>query len=94
MNSTVNFRVHKAGGRPSEDTQHQQPQTPQTYGGSLRHPVQQHLPQQEIQRTSLLAQAPSSTNNDTLKIAAIVQQIMREFSEAVSEKGNNGCQSS
>jgi hypothetical protein len=53
---------------------------------SLRTPVQRHLPQQEIQRTGLLAQAPSSINNDTLKIATVVQQIITELSEAVSEK--------
>jgi hypothetical protein len=48
--------------------------------------VQQHLPQQEIQRTGLSVQAPRSTNSDTLKIATVVQQIMTEPSEAVSEK--------
>jgi hypothetical protein len=46
----------------------------------------QHLPQQVIQRTDLSAQATSSTNNDTLKIASVVQQIMTELSQAVSEK--------
>jgi hypothetical protein len=48
--------------------------------------VQQHLPQQEIQRTNLSVQAPSSTNNDRLKIATVVQQILTNFIEAVSEK--------
>jgi hypothetical protein len=48
--------------------------------------VQQHLPQQEIQRTGLSVQASSSTNNDTLKIATVVQQIITELSETVSEK--------
>jgi hypothetical protein len=48
--------------------------------------MQQHLPQQEIQRTGLSVQAPSLTNNDTLKVTTVVQQIMRELSEAVSEK--------
>jgi hypothetical protein len=48
--------------------------------------VQQHLPQQEIQRTGLSVQAPSSSNNDTLKVAIILPQIVTELSEAVSEK--------
>jgi hypothetical protein len=50
--------------------------------------MQQHLPQQEIQRTGLSVQAPSSTNNDTLKAAIIVRRIITELtiSEAVSEK--------
>jgi hypothetical protein len=48
--------------------------------------VQQHLPQQEIQRTGLSIQAPSSTKNDPLEIATVVQQTMTELSEAVSEK--------
>jgi Na+/phosphate symporter len=48
--------------------------------------VQQHLPQQEIQRTGLPVQVLSSTANDTLNIPTIVQQIMTELSEAVSEK--------
>jgi hypothetical protein len=69
-----------------QDTQHQQPQAPQTYGKSVRHPAQQHLPQQEIQRTGPSVQAPSSTNNDTLNIATVVQQMIIELSEAVSEK--------
>jgi hypothetical protein len=47
--------------------------------------VQQQL-QQEIQRTGLSVQAPSSTNNDTLKIATVVQEIITELCEAVSEK--------
>jgi hypothetical protein len=45
-------------------------------------PVQQ----QEIQGTGLSAQAPISTNNGTLKVTIIVQQIMAELSEAVSGK--------
>jgi hypothetical protein len=48
--------------------------------------VQQHLTYQEIQRTGLSVQAPSSTKNDSFKIATVVQQIMTELSEAVSEK--------
>jgi hypothetical protein len=44
--------------------------------------VQQHLPQQEIQRTGL----SSSTNNDTLIISKVVQQIITQLSEDVSEK--------
>jgi hypothetical protein len=57
-----------------------------TYGKTLRIPLQQHLPQQIIQRTGLPVQAHSSTNSDTLKIATVVQQIMTELSEALSEK--------
>jgi hypothetical protein len=48
--------------------------------------VQQRLPQQKIQRTGLSVQAPSSSNNEMLKVATVVQQIMTELSEAVSEK--------
>jgi hypothetical protein len=33
--------------------------------------MQQHLPEQEVQRTGLSVQAPSSTNNDVLKIATL-----------------------
>jgi hypothetical protein len=36
-------------------------------------PVQQHLPQQEIQKTGLSIQAPSLPNNDTLKEATVIQ---------------------
>jgi hypothetical protein len=54
------------------------------------HPVQQHLPQQEIQKTDLSVQAHSLTNNETLKAATVVQQIMTERSEAMSEEDNNG----
>jgi hypothetical protein len=49
------------------------------------HPVQQHLPQQEIQKTSLSVQAPSWSDNDKLKAATVVRQIMKELSEAVSQ---------
>jgi hypothetical protein len=49
--------------------------------------VQKRVPQQEIQGTGLSVQAPSSTNNDTLKTATAMQQIITELSEAVSEKG-------
>jgi hypothetical protein len=65
-----------------QDTQHQQQQAPQTYGKSLKTPVQQ----QEIQRAGLSEQVLISTNSDTLKIATVVQHIMRDLSEAVSEK--------
>jgi hypothetical protein len=69
-----------------QGTQNQQPQALQTYGESERHPVQQHLPQQEIQKTGLSIQAPSSTNSETLKFATVVHQIMTELSEMVSEE--------
>jgi hypothetical protein len=68
-----------------QDTQ-QQPQAPQTDGKSVQHPVQQHLPQQEFQKTGLSVQAPSSSDSDKLKVAAVVRQIMTERSEAASEK--------
>jgi hypothetical protein len=53
----------------------------------VQHPVQQHLPQQEIQKTGLSVQAPSSFDSDKLKVAIVVQQIKKELSEAVSEEG-------
>jgi hypothetical protein len=65
-----------------QDAQHQQPQAQQTYGKSLQLPVQQHLPQQENQKTGLSVQAPCSSNTDTLKIATVVQRTMRVLSEA------------
>jgi hypothetical protein len=55
-----------------QDTQHQQPQAQQTYGKSLQTPMQQHLTQQEIQRTGLSVQDPSSTNSDMLNITTVV----------------------
>jgi hypothetical protein len=64
-----------------QDTKHQQPQVPQTYVKSLWTLVQQHLPQQEIQKTGLSVQAPSSSNNNMLKVATVVQHIMTELSE-------------
>jgi hypothetical protein len=59
--------------------QHQQPKAPQAEGKFVRQPAQH-------QRTGLSVQTPSSTNNDTLEIANLVQQIMTQLSEAVSEK--------
>jgi hypothetical protein len=47
------------------------------------------MPQQEIQKTGLSVHAPSPTTNDTLKVATVVQQIVTELSEAVSEKKQN-----
>jgi hypothetical protein len=52
----------------------------------MRHPAQQHLPQQEIQKRALSVQAPSSSNSDVIKVATLVQQIRTELSEAVTEK--------
>jgi hypothetical protein len=69
-----------------QDTQQQQPQAPQTEWKSVRHPVQQNLPRQENQKTGLSVQAPSSSDNDKLKVATVVRQIMRELSEDVSEE--------
>jgi hypothetical protein len=37
------------------------------HGISVRHPVQQYLPQHEIQKTGLSEQTSSSANNDMLK---------------------------
>jgi hypothetical protein len=50
--------------------------------------VQQHLPRREIRKTGLSVQAPSSINNDTLKVVSVVQQIITELIEAASEKDN------
>jgi prophage antirepressor-like protein len=43
--------------------------------------VKQHLSQQEIQKAGLSVQTPSSTNNDTLEIATVMQQIITELSD-------------
>jgi hypothetical protein len=48
--------------------------------------VQQHLPQQDIQTTDPSVQVLSSTSNDMLKVATVVQQIITEGNEAVSEE--------
>jgi hypothetical protein len=61
-----------------QDKQHQQPQTTQT--------EQQYLPQEEFQKTVLSVQSPSSSDNDKLKVATEVRQIVKELSEAVSEE--------
>jgi hypothetical protein len=37
-------------------------------------------------KTGLSVQSPSSSDNDKLKVATVVRQIMRELSEAVSEE--------
>jgi hypothetical protein len=52
----------------------------------VRHPVEQHPPQQEIQTTGLSVQAPSSSNKERLKVASAVHPITTVLSEAVSEK--------
>jgi hypothetical protein len=57
-------------------------------GKALQHPVQQHLRQQEIQKTGLSVRATSTFNNEMIKVATVVQQIMTELSEALSEKKN------
>jgi hypothetical protein len=51
----------------------------------MGHPVRQHLPQKQIQKTGLSVQAPSSSINDMLKVAIAMQHAMMELSEAVSE---------
>jgi hypothetical protein len=48
--------------------------------------MQQHLSQQEIHKTGLAMQAPSSTSNEILKAATVVECIMTELSEVVSEE--------
>jgi hypothetical protein len=53
----------------------------------VQHPVQQHLPQQKFQKTGLSVQSPSSSDNEKLKVANEVHQIMTKLSEAVSEEG-------
>jgi hypothetical protein len=69
-----------------QETQQQQPQAPQTDGRSVQHPVQQHLPQQEFRKTGLSIHFHSSSDNDKLKVATVVRQIMRELNEALSEE--------
>jgi hypothetical protein len=66
-----------------QDTEQQQPQAPQTDGKSVQHPIRQHLPQHEIQKTGLSVQDPSLSDNDKLKVATVGRQIMKELSEAV-----------
>jgi predicted site-specific integrase-resolvase len=48
--------------------------------------VQLHVPQQEIQKTDLSAKVPTSSYNDTVKVATAVEQIITDISEALSEK--------
>jgi hypothetical protein len=48
--------------------------------------MQQHLAQQEIRRPGLSIQAPSLPKNDSLKISTVMQQIITELGETVSEK--------
>jgi hypothetical protein len=61
-----------------QDTQHQQPQATQTDGKTCSNICHN--------RKFSTVQATSSSNNDILKVATLVQQIITEFSEAVSEK--------
>jgi hypothetical protein len=67
-----------------QDNQNHQLKAPQTEEQSVRHQVQQNLPQKEFQKRVLSVQAPSSSNNDTVATAA--HQVMTELSEAVSQK--------
>jgi hypothetical protein len=48
--------------------------------------MQQHLPQQEIQKTGLSVEAPSLSNSDMLKVLTVMQQIMTELSEAIRKR--------
>jgi hypothetical protein len=59
----------------SQDTQQQQPQAPQTDGKSMQDPVQQHLPQQEIQKTGLSVQDRNLSDNDKLKVATDDERV-------------------
>jgi hypothetical protein len=53
----------------------------------VQYPVQRHQPQQEIKKKAgLSVQAPSSSDNDTLKADIVVRQIMTELSKPVSEQ--------
>jgi hypothetical protein len=52
--------------------------------------MQQHLPQQEIQKTGLSVEAPSLYYSDMLKAATVMQKIMIDLSEAVIKRQNNG----
>jgi hypothetical protein len=49
--------------------------------------MQQYLPQQEIQKTGLAIPAPSSTSNEMLKVATVMEHSTTELSEVVSEEG-------
>jgi hypothetical protein len=69
-----------------QDPQQHQSQAPKTDGKSVQHPVQQHLPQQEFQKTGVSVQAPSSSDGDKLKVVTVVRQIMKQLSEAASEE--------
>jgi hypothetical protein len=48
--------------------------------------MQRHLPQQKIQKRGLSVQAPSSNDNEKLKVVTAVRQIIRELIKAVSEE--------
>jgi hypothetical protein len=61
-----------------QETQQQQPQAPKRDGRSVQHPIQQHLPQQEFQRTGLSVHSSTSSDIDKLKVATVVQQIMKD----------------
>jgi hypothetical protein len=45
-------------------------------------------PQQEIQEIGLSVQALSSIKNDTIEVTTVVQQIMTELSETLSQAEN------
>jgi hypothetical protein len=55
--------------------------TEATYGK-----IMQHLLRQEFERKSLSVEVTSSTNNDTLKVVNVVQQIITEPNEAVKRR--------
>jgi hypothetical protein len=49
--------------------------------------VEQHLPQEEIQKAGLSVQAPGLLNNDTFEVSTLYQHIIGELSGAMSEEG-------
>jgi hypothetical protein len=55
-------------------------------GKAWRSPCTNIYHNRKFREEVLSVQAPSSINNDTLKISSLVQQIMTELSEAVLER--------
>jgi hypothetical protein len=84
-----------------QDTHHQEPQVPQTYGKSFQTPVQQHLPQQKIQKTGASVQAPSqltmtcnATDHDRAQWSCVrKRQKMVITKMALNWMKQNGCYS-
>jgi hypothetical protein len=68
------------------DIQHQKPQAPQTDGKASGTPCSSICHNRKFRNQGLSVQAHSSTNNDTLKAATVMQQIITELSEDVSKE--------